>query len=138
MQCVPCRDSVLVLHVHSMQRDPDVWPQPEAFLPQRYLPEGQAALGPADPNGWAPFGVGARMCVGHKLAMMVSVRVWGCVRMWACVSKTAQGNPRGEKQTRSVVQRHSSHARDTLLTHAPHTRPPPTLQLYLPTTSLLN
>ncbi|PNW79014.1 hypothetical protein CHLRE_09g397734v5 [Chlamydomonas reinhardtii] len=66
------KDSVLVLHVHSMQRDPDVWPQPEAFLPQRYLPEGQAALGPADPNGWAPFGVGARMCVGHKLAMMVT------------------------------------------------------------------
>ncbi|KAG2434459.1 hypothetical protein HYH02_012289 [Chlamydomonas schloesseri] len=66
------KDSVLVLHVHSMQRDPDVWPQPEAFLPQRFLPEGAAALGPSDPNGWAPFGVGARMCVGHKLAMMVT------------------------------------------------------------------
>ncbi|KAG2426030.1 hypothetical protein HXX76_013221 [Chlamydomonas incerta] len=66
------KDSVLVLHVHSMQRDPDVWPQPDAFLPERYLPEGRAAFGPADPNGWAPFGVGARMCVGHKLAMMVT------------------------------------------------------------------
>ena len=60
------------MYMHAVHLNPDVWPHPERFLPQRFLPEGSAAFGPADPGAWAPFGIGARMCVGHKLAMMVS------------------------------------------------------------------
>ncbi|KAG2426048.1 hypothetical protein HXX76_013238 [Chlamydomonas incerta] len=66
------KDAYLILYVHSMHLNPDVWPHPERFLPERFLPEGAAAFGPADPGAWAPFGIGARMCVGHKLAMMVA------------------------------------------------------------------
>ncbi|KAG2434479.1 hypothetical protein HYH02_012308 [Chlamydomonas schloesseri] len=66
------RGSYLTMYVYAVHMNPDVWPHPEAFLPQRFLPEGAAALGPADPGAWAPFGIGARMCVGHKLAMMMA------------------------------------------------------------------
>ncbi|KAG2426049.1 hypothetical protein HXX76_013239 [Chlamydomonas incerta] len=66
------KGSYLTMYMHAVHLNPDVWPHPERFLPERFLPEGAAAFGPADPGAWAPFGIGARMCVGHKLAMMMA------------------------------------------------------------------
>ncbi|KXZ46320.1 hypothetical protein GPECTOR_45g190 [Gonium pectorale] len=71
------KGSFLVLHVHAMQSSESQFPHSERFMPERWLPESGGALGPADPHAYAPFGVGARMCVGYKLANMVSGR--GCV-----------------------------------------------------------
>ncbi len=49
-----------------------VWAQPHAFLPQRWLPEGAArGLAPSNPAAYTPFGQGTRLCVGHKLATLV-------------------------------------------------------------------
>ncbi|KXZ54780.1 hypothetical protein GPECTOR_4g850 [Gonium pectorale] len=76
------KGSLLCLATHALHHDPAQWPDPEAFRPERFLaPEGQgqgeagAQLGPAHPGAYSPFGFGARMCVGHKLAMMVAKAV---------------------------------------------------------------
>ncbi|PNH11968.1 Cytochrome P450 4C1 [Tetrabaena socialis] len=69
------KGSTLVLHVHSMQTSGDLYPHPERFMPERFLPDTKAALGPSDANAYAPFGVGARMCVGYKLANFVAKAV---------------------------------------------------------------
>jgi cytochrome P450 len=44
-------------------RLPEVFPQPEAFIPERFEPERKAAL----PRGaYVPFGGGSRICIGKR------------------------------------------------------------------------
>jgi cytochrome P450 len=44
-------------------RLPDVFPDPEAFIPERFTPERKAAL----PKGaYVPFGGGSRICIGKR------------------------------------------------------------------------
>ncbi|KXZ46303.1 hypothetical protein GPECTOR_45g173 [Gonium pectorale] len=77
--------SFLVLLEHAMHTSASHFPHPQRFMPERWLPESGGALGPADPHAYAPFGVGARMCVGYKLANLVAkaalVRVFGRFRV---------------------------------------------------------
>ncbi len=52
-----------------LHRDRSYWPQPEVFLPDRWL------VGPKDPlypikGAWRPFEYGPRNCIGQELAMM--------------------------------------------------------------------
>ncbi|KAF8072691.1 AL21 [Scenedesmus sp. PABB004] len=60
--------TALLTFVYGYQRDPQHWPQPEAFAPERWLPEG-AALAARTPDAWTPFGAGARMCIGWRFAL---------------------------------------------------------------------
>jgi len=48
--------------------DPDVWPEPESFIPERHL----VGDGDEKPNPWGltPFGGGARRCLGASLAQL--------------------------------------------------------------------
>jgi cytochrome P450 len=48
-------------------RLPDVWPEPEAFVPERFTPEAKAAL----PKGaYVPFGGGSRTCIGMRFGQL--------------------------------------------------------------------
>ncbi len=62
------RGSVVLLSPYLSGRDPNAWPEPLRFDPDRHLaPEGQAA--PMNP-AWVPFGRGPRQCIGFALAEM--------------------------------------------------------------------
>ena len=45
-----------------VHRRPDLWPQPEAFRPERFL-DGTAR------TGYLPFGQGPRLCIGREFAL---------------------------------------------------------------------
>ncbi len=46
---------------------PDVWPQPDTFRPERFMPEAKAAL----PKGaYVPFGGGSRTCIGMRFGQL--------------------------------------------------------------------
>lgn len=48
-------------------RLPDVWAEPEAFVPERFTPEAKAAL----PKGaYIPFGGGSRTCIGMRFGQL--------------------------------------------------------------------
>eukprot|EP00882_Tetradesmus_deserticola_P030523 GHRQ01034313.1.p2 GENE.GHRQ01034313.1~~GHRQ01034313.1.p2 ORF type:complete len:103 (-),score=32.00 GHRQ01034313.1:295-603(-) len=57
-----------------MQRHRDIWPQPNAWLPQRWLPEGvDQGLAPKSKNAFLPFSTGPRSCIGRSYAMLQMV-----------------------------------------------------------------
>jgi cytochrome P450 len=46
---------------------PDVWPEPEAFRPERFGPEARTAI----PKGaYIPFGAGSRTCIGMRFGQL--------------------------------------------------------------------
>ncbi|XP_063914280.1 cytochrome P450 4C1-like [Zophobas morio] len=53
-----------IIHLH---KDPDVWPEPEKFDPDRFLPDEVAKRHRCS---YIPFSFGARNCIGVKYAMM--------------------------------------------------------------------
>jgi cytochrome P450 len=48
--------------IYLAQRNPDVYPEPDAFRPERFLDQ------PTDPVSWLPFGGGIRRCIGAQFA----------------------------------------------------------------------
>jgi cytochrome P450 len=49
--------------IYLAHRNPDVYPEPEAFRPERFLGV------PTDPVSWLPFGGGIRRCIGAQFAL---------------------------------------------------------------------
>jgi cytochrome P450 len=59
--------------IYLAQRNPEVFPDPEAFRPDRFL-QGQP-----DPASWLPFGGGIRRCIGAAFALYEMKIVMGTI-----------------------------------------------------------
>ncbi|XP_071770534.1 cytochrome P450 3A30-like [Centroberyx gerrardi] len=62
------KDTVVMIPVYAMHRDPDLWPDPEEFKPDRFSKENKQSI---DPYTYLPFGVGPRNCMGMRFAMVM-------------------------------------------------------------------
>lgn len=70
-------------------RLPEVFPQPEAFIPERFTPERKAAL----PRGaYVPFGGGSRICIGKRFGQtevkLVATKLLQRLRLEALPGRT--------------------------------------------------
>lgn len=61
------KDSVVLLSPFLTQRHPEIWPDPDAFDPERFAPE-RASSRPR--YAYFPFGGGPRACLGGQFATM--------------------------------------------------------------------
>ena len=54
----------------AIHRNPDCWPRPDDFLPQRWLVDKDDPLFPATKGAWRAFEHGPRNCIGQELAVL--------------------------------------------------------------------
>ncbi|XP_050437855.1 cytochrome P450 4C1-like [Adelges cooleyi] len=59
-------ESIVVIIIHLLHRDESMYPDPEMFNPDRFLPDQCIDR---HPFGYIPFSAGPRNCIGQKFAM---------------------------------------------------------------------
>uniref|UniRef100_UPI003AAD8CCA cytochrome P450 3A40-like isoform X1 n=1 Tax=Centroberyx gerrardi TaxID=166262 RepID=UPI003AAD8CCA len=62
------KDMVVMVPTWVLHRDPDLWPEPEEFKPERFSKENKETI---DPYTYMPFGAGPRNCIGMRFALVL-------------------------------------------------------------------
>ncbi|MCJ2033455.1 cytochrome P450 [Methylobacterium sp. J-068] len=66
------KGSLVMVAPYVLHRHKTLWREPEAFMPERFLPENRAAI----PRfSYLPFGAGPRVCIGQSFSLQEAVVV---------------------------------------------------------------
>ncbi|XP_077172321.1 cytochrome P450 3A21-like [Paroedura picta] len=60
--------TVILIPTYVLHHDPEYWPEPEEFRPERFSKENKESV---DPYVFLPFGAGPRNCIGMRFALLI-------------------------------------------------------------------
>jgi cytochrome P450 len=60
------KSTKVVLALGAIMSDPDYWPEPHVFNPERFMPENRHKI---VANSYCPFGIGPRHCMGMRFSL---------------------------------------------------------------------
>ncbi|XP_054268923.1 cytochrome P450 307a1-like [Macrosteles quadrilineatus] len=63
------KDTLIFLNNYELSMSPDLWSEPEAFQPERFISSDGRLV---KPEHFLPFGGGRRSCMGYKMVQLVS------------------------------------------------------------------
>ncbi|KAI4881998.1 hypothetical protein NFI96_023571 [Prochilodus magdalenae] len=61
------KGTVIAVPTFPLHRDPEYWPDPDTFNPERFTKENKESI---DPYVYMPFGAGPRNCIGMRFALV--------------------------------------------------------------------
>ncbi|XP_013394382.1 cytochrome P450 3A4 [Lingula anatina] len=61
------KGTAVTIPIYAIHRDPNIYPDPEKFDPERFTPDAKAKR---SPYSYLPFGMGPRNCIGMRLALL--------------------------------------------------------------------
>ncbi|KAG7456705.1 hypothetical protein MATL_G00238730 [Megalops atlanticus] len=62
------KGTLVQIPVYALHHDPDLWPEPECFRPERFGKENKHSL---DPYAFLPFGAGPRNCIAMRFVTVL-------------------------------------------------------------------
>jgi cytochrome P450 len=96
----------VVPSIHLIHRDPQIYPEPERFLPERFLDN------PPGTYTWIPFGGGVRRCLGAAFAQFeMAVVLRELVRRY----EITPANPASERPYRRAITETPRHDAEVVL-----------------------